>query len=77
MGRWVDASLRATAWWALLTLVMESTNPAAVIADPAARLRWVLRAGAVTGLVLRLLDRPIPEWLGCARGHDAEPPDRR
>lgn len=78
--RWVDRSLRAAAWCALAVLVVSVSDPGAVIADPAGRLRWVAIAGAMLGALTLLLDRPVPgwlrAWLGSAPGAPtgSEPP---
>jgi len=52
-------ALQAAAWWALVTLFVSVNEPSAVVADPAARLRWVAIAGIVTAVLWHF---PIHGW---------------
>jgi hypothetical protein len=48
--RWLLASVQAAAFWALFALVMDAVQWSPVfVAEPAARLRWVVLFGALTG----------------------------
>ena len=72
--RWLAAAVSATAFWALLVVYLEATDPSLLLPDPVARLRWVLVAGAVCGALQVVSDRPLR---GPASGlADAEPPIR-
>ena len=62
---WAFGALRHAALWALVVLYLEASERDAVLADPGARLRWVLMAGAVSAALKPLLDRPMPaRWRG-------------
>ncbi len=53
---WVRRSVQAAACWALLVVWADATDARMVLADPAARFRWVLVAGAVTAAVAAAVD---------------------
>ena len=50
-------TFEAAAWWALVVAVAASVDPPVVLADPAARLRWILIAALATAAILPL---PLP-----------------
>jgi hypothetical protein len=51
--------LEAAAWWSLIMLVMSVIDPGIVLAEPAARLRWVAVASVITAVVGGI---PVRGW---------------
>jgi hypothetical protein len=58
----VRRSLQAAACWALLVVWADAADARMVLADPAARFRWVLVAGAVTAAAACAVDLLEALW---------------
>jgi len=61
--RWFADALTLSGPVALFVLWAEADDPSQVLADPSARLRWVLTVGGVLAVLKLWLDRPISEPL--------------